>query len=176
MKKKTIALVMAAIMLFGTAVGGTLAWLMDTTDEVENVFTDSHVLIDLTETTGAEYKMVPGSEIDKDPTVSVLEGSENCWLFVKIEESANLDTYIDYTVAKGWTALDGVDGVYYRENVSAGETFSVLEGDVVTVKTSVTEADMAAAKDAAPTLTFTAYACQYENVATADAAWANINA
>lgn len=35
MKKKTIALLMAVVMLFGVTVGGTLAWLKAETTEVK---------------------------------------------------------------------------------------------------------------------------------------------
>ena len=48
--KKKIALLMACVMAFGIAVGGTLAWLTDTTGEVKNTFTDSDINITLTET------------------------------------------------------------------------------------------------------------------------------
>lgn len=173
--KKITALVLSAVLLVTATVAATVAYLMDTTDEIENVFTVGHVLIDLEETKD-DFQMIPGSEIEKDPKVSVLDGSENCWLFVKIEESANLGTYIDYEVAAGWTALDGVDGVYYRENVAEGAEFSVLAGDKVVVLDTVDEDDMTAAETTAPTLTFTAYAIQYANVATAADAWTALNA
>ena len=71
-------------------------------------------------------------------------------------------------------------GVYYRE-VAATTTdtaFSVLTSDQVTVKNTVTKADMdAIANNTAskPTLTFTAYACQKDNVADAATAWAKLN-
>ena len=45
MKKKTVALLLACVMALGVAVGGTLAWLTDTTQEVKNTFTDSNINI-----------------------------------------------------------------------------------------------------------------------------------
>lgn len=176
MKKKALALVLALTLLVAGIVGGTLAWLTDQTAEVKNTFTVGDINIGLTETT-ADYKMVPGNTIAKDPTVTVKANSEACWLFVKVTESTDLKDFITYAIAEGWTALSGVDGVYYRE-VSASDadqTFSVLKGDAVTVNSDVTK-EMLTAKDFAnPTLTFKAYAVQKDNVASASDAWAKVN-
>lgn len=176
MKKNTLALVLALTLLVAGIVGGTLAWLTDQTAEVKNTFTVGDINIGLTETT-ADYKMVPGNTIAKDPTVTVKANSEACWLFVKVTESENLDTFITYAIAEGWTALPGVDGVYYREvpASAADQTFSVLAGDAVTVKSDVTRTMLETAKTDAPTLTFKAYAIQKDHFATADAAWAEVS-
>lgn len=176
MKKKTLALVLALTLLVAGVVGGTLAWLTDRTAEVKNTFTVGDINIGLTETT-ADYKMVPGNTIAKDPTVTVKANSEACWLFVQVTKSENLDTFITYAIAEGWTALPGVDGVYYREvpASAADQPFSVLKGDAVTVNSDVTK-EMLTAKDFAnPTLTFKAYAVQKDNVASASDAWAKVN-
>lgn len=176
MKKKTLALVLALTLLVAGVVGGTLAWLTDQTAEVKNTFTVGDINIGLTETT-ADYKMIPGNTIAKDPTVTVKANSEACWLFVKVTKSENLDTFITYAIAEGWTALPGVDGVYYREvpASAADQTFSVLAGDAVTVKSDVTRTMLETAKTDAPTLTFKAYAIQKDHFATADAAWAEVS-
>lgn len=78
--KKSIALLVAVSMIVGCVIGGTLAWLTATTRPVTNTFTVGNVDITLAETT-ANYKMVPGNTIDKDPTVTVRAKSEACWLF-----------------------------------------------------------------------------------------------
>lgn len=176
MKKKTLALVLALTLLVAGVVGGTLAWLTDQTAEVKNTFTVGDINISLTETT-ADYKMVPGNTIAKDPTVTVKANSEACWLFVQVTESTDLKDFITYAIAEGWTALPGVDGVYYREvpTSAADQTFSVLAGDAVTVKSDVTRTMLETAKTDAPTLTFKAYAIQKDHFATADAAWAEIS-
>lgn len=176
MKKKTLALVLALTLLVAGVVGGTLAWLTDQTAEVKNTFTVGDINIGLTETT-ADYKMIPGNTIAKDPTVTVKANSEACWLFVKVTKSENLDTFITYAIAEGWTALPGVDGVYYREvpASAADQTFSVLADDAVTVKSDVTRTMLETAKTDAPTLTFKAYAIQKDHFATADAAWAEVS-
>lgn len=176
MKKKTLALVLALTLLVAGVVGGTLAWLTDQTDEVKNTFTVGDINIGLAETT-TNYKMVPGNTIAKDPTVTVKANSEACWLFVQVTESENLDTFITYAIAEGWTALPGVDGVYYREvpASAADQTFSVLAGNAVTAKSDVTRTMLETAKTDAPTLTFQAYAIQRDHFATADAAWAEVS-
>ena len=119
--------------------------------------------------------MVPCNTISKDPTVTVKANSEACWLFVEVTESENLDTFITYAIADGWTELKS--GVYYRE-VSASDVdqpFSVLKGDAVTVNNTVTK-EMLTAKDFAnPTLTFQAYAIQKDHFTTAAAAWAEVS-
>ena len=176
---KTMFMILAVVLIVGISVGGTLAWLTATTGPVVNTFTVGDINITLAETT-TDYKMVPGSTIEKDPEVTVLKDSEACWLFVKIEESTNLDSFITYSVADGWTALTGVSGVYYREvpATTADTAFSVLANDQVTVKDTVTKAMMNELQNdgaTQPTLTFTAYAVQKDNVATAADAWATVN-
>lgn len=174
MKKKALALVLALTLLVAGVVGGTLAWLTDRTAEVKNTFTVGDINIDLTETT-TDYKMVPGNTISKDPTVTVKANSEACWLFVKVTKSANLNNFITYAIADGWTELQ--DGVYYREvpASNADQTFSVLKGDAVTVKDTVTKEMLTADGFTNPTLTFKAYAVQKDNVASASDAWAKVN-
>lgn len=168
------------------SIGGTIAWLTDTTGPVTNTFTASNIDITLDESDNLNLKMVPGNDITKDPKVTVEGGSEACWLFVKIEKSTNYSEFLeDYSVASGWAQLQDKDGnnvagVYYRE-VAASATnteIKVLDGDKVTVKTTVTKSMMDGLKNqtiTAPTLTFTAYACQKDNVTSAADAWAKIS-
>ncbi len=193
MKNKTIIAIAALSLVLCCAIGGTLAYLLDKTTPVVNTFTYGDINITLTESTGNEYKMVPGNTITKDPEVTVDENSEACWLFVKVEKSSNYGEYLEeYVMADGWNALNGVEGVYYREVNAAtaemGTSYAVLEDDRVNVKTSVTKAMMNAIDgftvdadgnaivsqdelDERPTLTFTAYAVQKDNVNSAAEAW-----
>ncbi len=175
---KTLIVALAVMLVVGCAVGGTLAWLTDTTGPVVNTFTVGNIDIDLAETT-TDYKMVPGATISKDPKVTVKSGSEACWLFVQVTESDNLGSFISYTVDSNWTALSGVSGVYYREvaAATADVEFSVLTNNQVTVKDTVTKAMMDAITNqtaTAPTLTFKAYAVQKAGVASATEAWAKV--
>ena len=188
MKKKGLALVLALTLLVVGVVAGTLAWLTAKSDVVTNTFTTSDIKVELKETTGTEYKMIPGYTISKNPKATVLAGSEECYLFVKLDKSQNFDTYLTYEMADGWTKLEDAsvtDTVYYRvvdgTTNQIGTAYSVLKGDQVTVKGSVTKEQMNAldAEDAVkPTLTITAYASQLQKSATttftALEAWKNI--
>lgn len=190
MKKKSIALLMAAVMLFGVAVGGTLAWLKDTTNTVENTFVVGQIDIELDEKDvdnstpdkerdiSNQYDIVPGSTYEKDPTVVVKAKSEKCYLFVKFEEVGNPSTYYTYesllNTTNGWTEID--TGVWYKivESQTTDQSFYLLGGNkdyangYITVKDTVTQENMAAAGEAS--LKWTAYAVQFEN-RTPEQAW-----
>ncbi len=172
MKKKVIILMLTFVLAICCVAGGTLAWLTATTDTVANTFTTSDISIELTETKGEgtdkdkSFKMVPGYTIDKDPKVTVKSRSEKCYLFVKVVKSSTLDTYITYTMSDGWTSLENNDGVFYRvvDASDVDQSFDVIANNTVSVKGTVTKTDMEALdKEGAvqPTLSFTAYACQY---------------
>lgn len=191
MKKKGLALVLALTLLVVGVVAGTLAWLTAKSDTVVNTFTTSDIEVKLEETKGTtvtggkEFKMIPGYTISKDPKATVLAGSEECFLFVKLDKSANFDTYLEYVIADGWTKLDGVtDTVYYRvvdgTTNQIGTPYSVLKDDQVTVKGEVTKAMMdGLTTETLPKLTVTAYASQLHKNATTEftaaEAWANVN-
>ena len=117
--------------------------------------------------------------ITKDPTVTVKANSETSYVFVKVEK-ANWDDKFAYEIADGWTKLEDVANVYYREvtaNVSDQE-FAVLKDNKVTISNDLTKVDVDAAIEGgkAPTLTFTAYAIQKEGTGSAVDAWAKVNA
>ncbi len=163
--KKPVILLVALALIVGIAAGGTLAWLTSSTNAVENVFTPSDVQIALTESDDLDLQMIPGYTITKDPKVTVTANSEKCYVFVKLEKSTNYGTFLeDYVIATGWEKLDNVDGVYYRivDQKDEAQDFYVLSNNQVTVKSTVTKADMESIKTSGqPTLTLTAYACQY---------------
>jgi hypothetical protein len=176
MRGKTVVLFLAVVLVVGCAVGGTAAWLTAKTAPIQNTFTVGNIGISLTET-AINFKMVPGQTIVKDPKVTVAAGSEDCWLFVKLEKSPNLDTYIAYTIDSGWTPLPGVSGVWYRQvpATAANTDFNVLTGNQVTVPTTVTKEMMDSLGDGGlPAMTFTAYAVQQAGFDTAAAAWAEV--
>ena len=184
---KSLALMMACVLLVGCFVGGTVAWLTAQTSEVKNTFSTSNVGVELKETT-TEYKMIPGWDITKDPKAWVTEGSEAAYLFVKVERSANFDTFMTYEIADGWTELTSAAGtnykVYYREVATSqmGETnaSAILKDNKVTVLDTVTKEMMTAEDFSQPTLTFTAYAHQLYKSETLEkfevaTAWGNLN-
>lgn len=185
---KTVAILLALVLAIGCAVGGTLAWLISQTESVVNTFTYGDIDIDLTETTGTEYKIIPGVNINKDPKVTVTAGSEACWLFVKVEEQGTfVANKVTYGIAADWTKGDGTkipENVYYCEvnaaAAKAGESYYILKGNttyangVVTVSENLTKDEVDQLKGKKPTLTFKAYAVQKDGIDTAAEAWAKI--
>ena len=92
--KKSIALVMMAVLLVAASVMGTLAYLTSTAT-VKNTFTVGKVAITLDEAEVTEYgeavtpasrvkeniyKLLPGHTYNKDPMVTVLAGSEPSYI------------------------------------------------------------------------------------------------
>lgn len=159
---KPMLIAMAVVLLLGCVTGGTLAWLTSTTGAVTNTFTVGDINITLDETT-SDYKMIPGYTIAKDPVVTVEANSEKCYLFVKVTKSTNFDNYMTYEMASNWTAVDGATGVYYRvvETSTSEQKFPVLKDNQVSVRGTVTKAEMETANASKPTLTFQAAAVQY---------------
>lgn len=119
MKKttKVLLLLLCAVMLVAGSVMGTLAFLTDK-DDVTNTFTVGNVQIDLYESIvdemgnktggrtdeGNSYHLLPGHTYTKDPTVHILEGSEESYvrMIVKVQNYSNLkaampaDKYPEY--------------------------------------------------------------------------------
>lgn len=175
MRKSLIGLIIALALLLAVSVGVTVALLVASSKPVVNTFTVGGVDITLTETT-TEYKMTPGVTIAKDPTVTVLGNSENCWLFVKVEKENDFDTFCTYEIQDGWSALEGQAGVFYLmvEKSSANQSFPVLKNNSVLIKDTLTEEQLNGVT-VNPTLTVTAYAAQIDGLATPAAAWQALN-
>ena len=174
---KMFVTMLAVVLLVGCIIGGTVAWLTYQTNPITNTFTYGDINITLQETTGKDYKIIPGVDIRKDPKVTVKANSEDCWLFVKVAASGTfVEDKVTYAVAEGWTALTGNDGVYYRavSSGTADQSFSVLAGDQIIVSKDLTK-DEIKSITANPTLTFTAYAVQQSGSANAAEAWAKVN-
>ena len=180
---KVVVVLLAVMLIIGCAAGGTIAWLMANTSTVTNTFAASNIHISLTETTGSNYKLIPGKTYAKDPVVAVLSSTDvDCWLFFKVEAN-NPDGYLQYELnLNGWKKLPSVDGVYYREVkvADAVKSFYLLKGTTgydngyVTVSSDLTLDDMTTAATAE--LKFTAYAIQKEGFETTpDLAWAELN-
>lgn len=178
---KALVALLAFVLVIGCSLGGTLAWLTDKTDAVTNTFTVGDINITLTETK-REYKILPGVDIPKDPKVTLKANSEACWLFVKVEESADWPNFkeesgarkVNYDIASDWTLLEGQSDVYYQKvdaaTAKAGKECPVLAGNVVTVSENLTKTEVNSIITK-PQLTFTAYAVQKEGVNTAAEAW-----
>ena len=177
---RAVVALLALVLVIGCVAGGTVAWLVAKTDPVVNTFTYGDINITLTETTGPNYKIVPSVDISKDPKVTVKANSEDCWLFVKVEESGTfVANKVTYAIADGWTQGDDTKipaNVYYRavDAVTADTDFGVLKDNKVIVSENLTKEEI---KDIAaqPKLTFTAYAVQKDGIADVATAWSKAN-
>ena len=180
---KIAALIAAIVLVIGCTAGGTVAWLVSKPDPIVNVFTVGNINATLTEaakTEKKEFKIVPGVDITKDPVATVKANSEECYLFVQLTE-ANWPTFteadkttrkVEYKIADDWTKLE--DGVYYRvvTKRDTDQPFHVLQGDKVTVSSTLTKENADAIQKAeAPKLTVAVYAVQKEGMGSADKAW-----
>ncbi len=182
--KKALILIMTITMTLASVAGGTLAFIQAGTKRATNTFTVGDISITLTETdTGLDgdddvntnqYQMGVGAVIAKDPCVTVDAMSMDCWLFVTVQQSENFDNFMEYAIADGWTPVGQEGNLLVREvdQDEEAQSFFILKDNQVTMKETVTLADLAALTEADyPTLTFTAYAVQREGVETAEAAW-----
>ena len=97
-RSKALLLSLCAVLLVAATIFGTMAYLT-ASDEVNNTFTVGNVKIKLDEakvgTDGTpvegadrvkanEYHLLPGHTYTKDPTVTVLEGSEAAYIRLKV--------------------------------------------------------------------------------------------
>lgn len=187
-KKKVFMTVLCAAALVVASVLGTMAFLTSK-DKVNNTFTVGNVAITLDEAKvtdagnpveGADrvkaniYKLIPGHEYTKDPTVHVTANSEDSWVFIKVEDGlAAIEddtTVADQITGNGWTALDGVAGVYYKEYSS-----STAATDLVVFETFKVKGDADVAQYADAKIDVTAYAIQKDGFTTPTAAWAEVS-
>lgn len=197
--KKVLLGGVAALALVGTSVFGTYMYLTST-DTVTNTFTVGKVAITLDEADtneygkmlyvkdngdlgtdktdtvadrvkGNEYKLIPGHEYLKDPTVHVSSESEDSWLFVKVENGiSNIEAdkkIADQMTDEGWSLVGTETNVYaYKDKVTKNDNIKVFDGFTLTTDALV--------KDYAnASITITAYAVQADGFNTAAAAWAD---
>ena len=212
MKKKTLALLLALVLVFGAAVGGTIAYLTDN-DTVTNTFTVGEVDITLDEADVDEYgaavqganrvkannyKLIPGHTYIKDPTVTVLKGSEESYVkmtvtFSKASEldaiftpnGANLTNIFNGYDSTNWIAKGNTEDTakntrtyefWYKDTVAASTDNVALDAlfDSITVPDEITKEQLDAIKDMS--ITVNAYAIQADGFDTAADAWAKFGA
>lgn len=201
-KTKALALALCAVLLVVSTVFVTMAYLTSKTDVVTNTFTVGKVTITLDEakvtTDGVKvegeervkensYHLVPGHFYVKDPTVHVDDESEDCWLFVKVEnglkdiiagntsvsENDSIDTV--YTIEaqmtkNGWSLVTGETNIYaYKATAKTGD-YKVF--DNFKLKGDADVSSYATADNEDSVINVTAYAIQADGFATAADAWA----
>lgn len=201
--KKTLTVILAFVLVVVISVTGTFAYLTSS-DSVTNTFTVGKVAITLDEAKvdangkaitgdGAarveenSYKLLPGQEYDKDPTVTVLEGSEESYIrmLVTIDKKAALDaigfemsevfTGTDAKwVFKGQTAVDDTMTYEFRyaDKVAAPSADVVLPAlfTKINVPGAITNAQLDTLANLK--INVVAQAIQAAGFGTADAAWA----
>ncbi|MCD7872683.1 MAG: hypothetical protein LUG21_05195 [Clostridiales bacterium] len=169
-----LAVALAASMLIG---GGTYAYLRGATDDVVNNFETNQVSVSLDETTGSDYNIIPGTEQDKDPKVTV-NNTVDSYVYVTVKDST--DGLITYQLADGWQPLSGVANVYYREVAANADVkeFPVLLNNKVSYNADIENSDMldesGKLKDGI-SLTFNASAIQKAPFNAPDAAYFQTN-
>jgi hypothetical protein len=159
------------------------------TAQVVNTFTIGNVDLSLAEyatytdaTTHTAYvdakQLIPGDVIAKTPILTVTGGSEASYVRAKIEISPELAELVDINIdPTKWTHT----GDYYYLNTGAvakSDSNTVLPAlfTTVTVKTSVTNAQLAALTTDQKKIAITGYAIQTKNFANETAAWAAFTA
>lgn len=206
MKKKILMACLCVALAVLTIAGTTLAYLTSTA-EVKNTFTVGNVSITLDEkdvdklgvpetdkdgnplprVNENDYKLMPGHTYVKDPTVHVAAGSEDCWIFVKVEngiaafEAATVEggykTIADQIAANGWTPLtgvDGVDGVYYKEYEQSKTATDLVVFENFQIANNANSTDAWKTFTGSKTITVTAYAIQKDGFDTVAKAWAEV--
>ena len=151
--KKALLMTLCAVMLVAASVMGTMAYLTSTTGVVTNTFTVGKVGITLDEAkvdeygdkidnngdkviddkdrvTENTYKLVPGHNYVKDPTVHVAADSEESYLFVKLTNgitAIEAETTIANQMKENWTLVDNANNIYrYNKTVTAGQNIVVF--------------------------------------------------
>lgn len=113
MRKKIIALVVCLLLIAVAAIGSSLAYFTDK-EEATNTFTVGKVDIELTEPNWnpQDSKIMPGIEIPKDPTIAVVEGTEDCWVFLKLDMNKYVSLVNLMGVHAYKTGVAGLSGEY----------------------------------------------------------------
>lgn len=210
--KKAMLMTLCAIILVVATVFGTMAYLTST-DKVVNTFTVGNVAIKLDEAPVDEngkatagdrvkansYKLLPGHTYDKDPTVTLLKGSETSYVKMTVTFSmadeldaifaanggADLTSIFKGYDAANWTAKGNTKDAtantrtyefWYKEAVGAPTDDVALDAlfDSITVPGTITKEQLASIEGM--TITVNAYAIQADGFANADAAWTAFSA
>lgn len=202
-KKLVIAVVVLSLVLLGT-IGTALAFLVAESEVVTNTFTYGKIELELWENLvdedgeltedktyeGIEYlNIVPGDTVNKNPTATVKAGSEDCYVYVRVENNLvstavnAVNPVATLDIKPEWEKI-GADGdtvTLYRYTADPQQPgdFNVFEH--VTFSADLTVEDVATLKDIQDAIVIKAYAHQSDNtdVATADAAaiaWAGVTA
>ena len=207
--KKALLLLCCALLLVSVSVGVTVAYLTSTTTEVKNTFTIGDVKIDLDEAeveyNAADntyvdkgtrvqqntYNILPGTEVYKDPTITVYKDSENCYVRAIVTvtypktDDASKTFSVDWLgdTGTGWTRIVNdatlagetyTQKIEYRYNTVVGKNTdgpTVLPAifNTLTIPSALTNTDIA--KLASFKIDVVGHAIQSGGFPDADTAW-----
>ena len=192
--RKTLVLVACIALVCGLAIGGTVAWLADTTTEVTNTFSPSNIGIELDEKdtddstankerdTANTYQFVPSVDLVKDPQVRV-ESDVAFYVFIVENKSTNWPVKATYSIDSAWKSVDATKypGVYYQaislaqmtngswnDYILTGTGTGDYQNGYIEVADDMKNSDMPTSN---ATLTFEAYAIQQTGFSSVSAAW-----
>ena len=199
---KALVILMVLVLLIGCGVGGTLAYLIAAPKSIENTFVAGDIgALELNETATEDingdtktqdYMVIPGVDIAKDPTISFEGHNVKAYVFASVGKVGangwtvstdgatftNVGGGVTWNIATGWNYLDtdGDVAVYYQvvEKNAKLEDAPVIAGNKLTVSSTITQGKLDT--DACEALTFTAYAIQFDGIATPTAAWTAVKA
>lgn len=159
--KKKLTLVVSLLLVMALSIGGTLAYLTYTTDTVTNTFTIGRITLTLTEegatkntTTGVyekSYKIIPGTEVAKEPKLTVTKGSEECYVYALVDNTLLIDSTVVGTPnidTDNWktVATKGTQTLYrYKTTVNvldADNDWTESVFDTVTYAETITETNI----------------------------------
>lgn len=163
--KKLISMVVAIALVAVIGVGATLAYFTDK-EETTNVITMGHVDIDLDEPNyegddNNEVKDIePGQEITKDPTITVVEGSQDAYVratitYGNLTEAQIADLAIE--INDGWYFNEEDNYYYFNAKLAEGESATLFDKVVIPETWGNAEADLSF------TITVNAEAIQADN-------------
>ncbi len=138
------AAAVAAIMIIG---GGTFAYYQADTSAtpLKNVIQNAKTTnLTLTETTGTDYKIIPGTSQAKDPVVK-LDTTVDAYLFVEVTDTSK--GLVTWEKADGWQVLktEGDKTILWREVPQSDDgalaEYPVLDGNKISYDKTITNAD-----------------------------------
>lgn len=185
--KKTLTVIIALVLVVVMSVAGTVAYLTSQVT-VTNAFTVGNVTITMdeakvdvygvkdgdTRVTTNTYRLIPGHTYIKDPVVHVDADSENCWLFVKVEngisglEATGTTTIAAQLAANGWTPISEGSNIYAYSRIATKADADVPVFGSFTIAGNATLPANGTGLD----VVVTAYAIQADSFGTAAQAWA----
>lgn len=188
--KKIIIATLILLVAVMITVSPTVSWLSSKSEQVVNTFAGGAISIKLDEAlvgtdgkaikgdgarrvTSNSYKYMAGAVLDKDPTPTVLKGSEECYVFLCVENELTNQFTMNYDT-NSWLKVAETNGkaVYvYSTKINALQSDSDIQlkpiFTTMTVSSSLTAEEIS--KLGQKKLSVTAYAVQTDSLSSKDA-------